>query len=394
MTDLLTTPAARVIQKGQVLRSEKITGLALYGNAKTATFKFRYLTKDGVERRPRLGTYPTMSIEAAERCAKALLEEVGKGRDPGGDWQVSREAATVNDLCDMYLTKYARVRKKGESLQTDERLIAKYVRPGIGKLKAQAVTLDDIETLLVAVHDRDPKFHADTPKEHLSRKVSPFQANRLRALLSTMFALAATRFKLIPPGANPVTGSIRWAEPKRRRFASADELPRIWKALVELKAEHPRQVAAIFTLFFTGARVSEIAKAETSTLRDRNRLELTAHKTVNTIGVKTIHLPLIVTELLADVPPDNSGYVFGGLPLKWVWMKARRMAGCSGLQLKDARRTFASIGLSDGLGLDAIGKHFGHTNTKTTDGYSWMLEDAKKGLVNKVADRIEGLMKG
>ena len=393
MSTLLTLAGARSILPGEVLRSPKVTGLALHGNATSATWKLRYVTKGGRERRPKLGTYPALSIEAAERAARILLEQVAAGKDPGGDWQLSRESATVNDLCDRF-EKWVGARKKGQSLATDKRLLKKYIRAGLGRERVRDVTIDMVDTFLIAVHDRDPKFHTLTPKEHMHRAITPSQASRVRAVLSTMFTLAETRFKLIDPHSSPVRGAVNWQAGKRRRYASADELPRVFEALQDLKAQYPRQVAAILTLFFTGARVSEIAKAQTAELVHGDRLVLHNHKTVATIGPKTIYLPDVVVSMLKGLPGDNSGYVFGGTPLRWVWEKARTAAGCTDLQLKDARRTFASVGLSDGSSLDAIGKHFGHTNTKTTDGYSWLLEEAARTLVGKTAQRMGDLMKG
>ena len=86
--------------------------------------------------------------------------------------------------------------------------------------------------------------------------------------------------------------------------------------------------------------------------------------------------------------------MFGNGGLRYVWKLARKAAGVPDLQLRDARRTFASVGLSNGTSLDAIGKHFGHTKTQTTEGYAWLLEDAAKALVNKTADQMAGLMAG
>lgn len=399
MSTLLTLAGARSILPGEVLRSPKVTGLALHGNATCATWKLRYVAKSGIERRPKLGTYPTLSIEAAERVARDILEQVAAGKDPGGQWQLDRKSVTVSELCDMYVDKWANVRKVGTSRARDVYMLDKYVRPVLGRMRVRDVTLDTIETFLKRVHDRDPLLHPQPPGakrygRHDGKKTAPYQANRIRALLSKMFTLAESRFKIIDPHSSPVRGVYAYQQLKRRRFGTVDELPRIFDALHALTESHPREVAAIFTLFFTGARVNEIKNAKLSELINGDRLYLENHKTVKTIGPKTIYLPSNVIAIIATLPRSNSGLVFGNGGLRYVWKLARKAAGVPDLQLRDARRTFASVGLSNGTSLDAIGKHFGHTKTQTTEGYAWLLEDAAKALVNKTADQMAGLMAG
>ena len=102
---------------------------------------------------------------------------------------------TVNDLCATYLRKYA-ANKKPRSQAEDERQIKAYIAPALGERDVAGIQYEDIEAL-----------HADLDS-------TPYQANRVLALLSKMFALAE-KWRLRPPGSNPCRGVDRYRETSR-----------------------------------------------------------------------------------------------------------------------------------------------------------------------------------
>jgi hypothetical protein len=133
----------------------------------------------GKARRMGLGTYPAISLASAHvkhARAKELLE---KGTDPG-EQQVERKraalaAATVADLIEEYLEKWARPRKR--SAHEDERTLRKEVLPAWGSRKAKDIRRRDVITLLDEIVDRG----------------SPIQANRTLAVIRKMFNFAISR---------------------------------------------------------------------------------------------------------------------------------------------------------------------------------------------------------
>jgi integrase len=87
----------------------------------------------------------------------------------------------------------------------------------------------------------------------------------------------------------------------------------------------------------------------------------------------------------------KSGRLFGnieGRRLQEKWTKVREAAGCPDLQLRDARRTFASYGLSLGLSLAQVGELLHHTDTQTTKGYSYLIDDLKQKAAAQIASAM------
>ena len=91
---------------------------------------------------------------------------------------------------------------------------------------------------------------------HASLQDRPYQANRVLALLSKMFNLAA-HWQWRPD--NPAKGIKRYDEEKRNRWLSDEELRRLCRVL----DEHPNQRAsnAVRLQLLTGARLGEVLKS-------------------------------------------------------------------------------------------------------------------------------------
>jgi integrase len=205
-----------------------------------------------------------------------------------------------------------------------------------------------------------------------------------------LWNLAQHDFEIDPRAKNPVAGAMTFRTEGRQRLVTAEEMPRLLEALTKLETERPNHAACLWTIFLTGARVSEILYAKTHELQG-NRLVKTAHKTAKRTGVKTIALPRPIVQLLERLPvyPDR---LFGDIDLKRVWNRLRREIDCPDLQLLDARRTFLSYGLSDGVTLDALAKQAGHTQAVTTAKYyAHLLEDTKDSIADRVASAMLSL---
>jgi integrase len=90
---------------------------------------------------------------------------------------------------------------------------------------------------------------------------TPYAANRVRAVISSLYTWA-DRQGLIPEGhANPESKIKRYREQSRERFLSIDELGRRGDALREVNID-PDAAAAIRLLLLTGARLREILHAK------------------------------------------------------------------------------------------------------------------------------------
>src|SRR5215207_11225380 len=96
----------------------------------------------------------------------------------------------------------------------------------------------------------DEVRQSDIEKLHLKYRATPYQANRLVALLSKMWNWSGRR-----GDKNPCVGVERFAEQKRRRYLSSAELARLGAALKNAEDQRltsPYVVASV-RLVFTGA---------------------------------------------------------------------------------------------------------------------------------------------
>src|SRR5215203_3337065 len=175
--------------------------------------------------------------DLARREAKRILGLVADGKDPSDKKQKDRSAPTISALADRFLEEHVEAKSKDRTCSEYRRLIDRIVKPDLGRMKVDEVRSSDIERL------------------HLKYRATPYQANRLVALLSKMFNWSGRR-----GDKNPCVGIERFPEHKRRRYLSSAELARLGQALLQAEAERLTSVyaiAAVRLLVFTGARLSE-----------------------------------------------------------------------------------------------------------------------------------------
>jgi integrase len=227
-------------------------------------------------------------------------------------------------------------------------------------LRTRAVTRRDVEML------------------HGSLKRTPYQANRVLSLLSTMFALAM-EWKMAD--VNPARGITRYQEDKRERWLSLPELQRLEAAL----RTYPDQTAAdaIRLLIVTGSRESEVLTAEWSQF-DLSR-GIWTKPSHHTKQKKIEHVPLsgVALSILANLRARSlpGPYLFPGAngnrprcTIRRTWLFCLRQAGLATampkIRIHDLRHTFASHLVSSGQSLHLVGKLLGHTLPSTTARYA------------------------
>jgi len=85
---------------------------------KTFSLQYRF---QGQQRKLQIGRYPAMGLHEARKRAWAALGDVHRGIDPAAKRDEERSAGTFKDLASMYVTKYAREKKR--TWHEDERMI-------------------------------------------------------------------------------------------------------------------------------------------------------------------------------------------------------------------------------------------------------------------------------
>ncbi len=338
---------------------------------------------DGRERRMTLGRVAELSLAAARKLASEQMALVRKGIDPLGQKDARRNAPTVAELFDRYLSDHARPNKKHRSVEEDERLIRLHLSPAFGRRKVAEVTRGEID------------------RWHKSMKATPGAANRARALLSKAMNLAEV-WGWRPDGSNPVRHIKPFKESDgAERFLSLAELRALGEALRGYEADggSPYAAAAIRFLALTGARKSEALSLRWDYVDfEAARLNLPDSKT----GKKAIPLNAAALAVLAALPRiAGNPHVFPGgkddghlVDLKRPWMLVRERAGLNDVRLHDLRHTFASLGAGSGMGLPIIGALLGHREARTTQRYAHLADDPLRAASEAIGGQVAAALRG
>jgi hypothetical protein len=107
--------------------------------------------------------------ETARKEAKELLGLIAKGKDPATAKSMARNALSVRDLGERFLTEYAEAKRKHRTAKSYRAVFENIVYPKLGNKKVREITRDEIARL------------------HSSLSKTPYQANRTVATLSKFF---------------------------------------------------------------------------------------------------------------------------------------------------------------------------------------------------------------
>lgn len=333
-----------------------VTGLALRV-APTGTKSWVVLYRQGRRlRRWTLGRYPTLSLADARDRARAGLRTAAAGDDPAQAKRTQRDALTVGELAERYLVEYARPRKR--SWKEDRRLLTHAVLPIWRHQAARDIQRADARALVQAVATRG----------------APIAANRLRALLHTLFGFAVAH-EIVE--ANPITHVPRpGIERRRDRVLTADEMRTFWSRLA---AAPPPMAAALRLRLVTAQRGGEIHDMR---WRDVDRATrwwtIPAARSKNGLPHR---VPLTDPALdLIDGLPSSApeGYVLAGARGKRQRSQAIARLGLDDFRGHDLRRTAASHMASAGVPRLVIGKILNHADPSVTAVYDRHSYDTEK----------------
>jgi hypothetical protein len=132
------------------------------------SFFVMYRTPAGRRRRLTIGSYPAFSLAQARDQAREKLRLISESVDPQELPPVQKDL-TFADLAAEYLERHAK--RKKETWRDDERRLRVELLPDWGQRPAREISRRDVILVLDRVADRG----------------APISANRLRALISTVF---------------------------------------------------------------------------------------------------------------------------------------------------------------------------------------------------------------
>ncbi|MEM1132749.1 MAG: tyrosine-type recombinase/integrase [Pseudomonadota bacterium] len=337
-----------------------------------------YRTREGQQRRPSIGVHGPVRPEAAREIAKRWLAEVAQGNDPSKERSKDRASPNVRYLCSRYMSEHAEIRKKDSSIKNDRRLIDSHILPAIGAKKVASINRQDITKL------------------HYSLRKTPYEANRMLALVSKMFSLAE-RWDLRPDNSNPAKNIDRFREEKRERYLTSAEVARLWEVLnSDAAASNVSQsaIAAIKLLMLTGRRLNEVLRLKWEWVDlEAKVLRLPDTKTgalLVSLGDPAIEVLNELKSLGADETFVIRGKRTGAhlVNLQKPWRAIRGMADLEDVRLHDLRHTFASVGAGMGLSLHMLGRLLGHTQAATTRRYAHLAQDPVRSAADAVGTEL------
>jgi integrase/DNA-binding XRE family transcriptional regulator len=378
------------------------------------SFIYNYRSADGRKRRYTIGRFGALTAEQARARARELAGRVARGEDPAAAAKSRRDAPTVGELLDDYLTKHVETVNAPKTLESARSTIKLHLRPALGALKVAAVTRQDVQRL------------------HHQMKDSTRAANLALATLSKAMTLAED-WEWRPRGSNPCRGVKRYPEKKRSRFLSGDELARLGRAMEEAetvglpwrerkgaKAKHrPKEenrrtivnssaLSVIRLLLFTGGRLSEIRELRWRDVDlERGTIALPGRKGGERLAHPVSSMARRILEALAPVKLKS------GKPSPWVfpapkdpakplsrsvisnaWQALRARAGIPDVRLHDERHTAGTFAGQTNANAFLIRDLLRHKTTATTNIYVNADEDPMRATFEAIGRRIEAGLGG
>ena len=414
----------RALAPGETVWDSAVPGFhARRQKSEAVTYALFYRTADGRQRWHTIGRHGApWTPDTAREQAQRLLGDVTKGGDPQAAKQAKRSAATVAELCDLYLKDADAGRlltrrggtKKASTILTDRSRITAHIKPILGAMKVPSVTREDVEAFMHAVAEGTTKARKATGnKGGLSNiRGGRGASSRTVGLLGAIFTYAVRR-RMCPD--NPVRGVVRHADGRRERRLSNAEyaalgtglaaaaLPRLRKTTRKAGAAEPAgmwpaALAAARFLALTGWR-----SGEALTLRwghvDLDRRTARLPDTKSGLSIRPLsHAACEVLRSLtrgeADAlvfPPNRGENTMAGFPS--MFARITKVGGLSAdVTPHVLRHSFASLAGDLGYSETTIAALVGHKGQSITSRYVHAADAVLLAAADAVAGRTAELM--
>lgn len=295
---------------------------------------------NGVRRRVSLGSYPVVSLEAARSRALEILREVTSGRDLALEDSLGI-AQTVGELCSQFL-ELKRKELKAQTFDEYRRILSREVIPKLGSARISSVSGAVVFQLFDSI---------------ASDRGSPIMANRLRAVVSSLFQFAVSRHLIQTNPVSKVRSIVR--EHPSDSVLSLEQLKLVYYKLADpIPGVSKSTVGVIKILILTGQRLEDIQRIHTSQLLlDSWRVG----DRVSPVTGRPHSIPLVprLSAVYREYLPQGGGYLFAkrdGAPVSFLRREFSRISDEVRIKFnaRDLRRSVKENMLKLGVREDVV----------------------------------------
>jgi integrase len=313
--------------------------------------------------RPRwlhLGDARSIGLADARRLAARVVLDVIEGRDPVAERKAERNSGSFADLASQYVELWAR--KHNKSWKGTEKLVARYLLPRWGKIKASAITRAAVRDMMLRIE-------------------APITANQVLASASAIFTWAVKQ-EIV--AINPCHGVDRNPTNDRERVLADGEVATLW----------PRLDPALKLILLTGQRPGEVAAMQAAHIAE-GFWQMPGKPQGNWPGTKNgrdhrVALSKPALDLIESHLQKRSSQMSSLLLKKLV-----AEFFLEKVTPHDLRRTALSAITRLGLGRDAMDRIANHKTSSVTDVYDRHGYEAEdKRIMAAVARHVLSLVQG
>ncbi len=340
-----------------------------YGDS--ITFAVFYRNSESQQRWHRIGRFGVWTPDQARREAQRILRARDLGEDPTAARMALRNAITVAQLCDEYVSDMQSGKingKKVSTIKTDISRITTHIKPTLGKRKVTGITQDDVEQFM--------------------RGLNPGSVRRVTGVLGAIFSYSIKR-KLRET--NPVHGLEKPADVKRMRRLSEVEYQQLWNALD--KSDNAAADVFLF-LAISGWRSSEAKNLRFNEV-DLDRRVATLGDTKTGMSIRPLSSAAI--EIIKRQPVKNGQFVFEyqhAKPISNLTPWWNKLGMPDDVTPHVLRHSIASLAADLGLPDHTISGLLGHSRQGITSRYLHLGDKALIDASDVVANETLRLMQG
>ncbi len=355
-------------EKPYIVRDDEIKGLVVKVYPSGSRTLFLDVLVEGRHDMFKLGSWPDLNVAQVREKAKKMRGDLAQGKNPKAE---KKEGVTLGEFFEVYMDRHGNGKKSAKEYRSLYRQHLEQWK----SFSLQTITRSKIESL-----------HRKVGQE------TPVRANRLLALLSSIFAQASIWG--YHRRENPCKGIRKFREVSRDRFLSGEELGRFFEALELSESETFKDFVRLSLL--TGARRSNVLSMRWKDINfERNVWKIPGELSKNG---EPMQIPLMAdaVEILKRRRAQTSSvFVLPGpgkmghyAEPKMAWSTLLKRAKLEDLRIHDLRRSMGSWMTIGGASLPMVGKALGHKTSQATSIYARLNLDPVRAAMEQAVEAM------